>query len=172
MTPPQSAHRAWYTSSVRILLRKLSNERHTLEIVRDDGRSEQMECETRSYLHHDLLHYAAEAEARLDDGFWGNLARGKTLAQMNERTGQAMAAEGPRMLAIEQVVGVLSAVVKGASANIVVAAFHDYATNAGFPIPGWMTEAFVSAVEERMSRLLGRWKATPCGDAMALQWPP
>lgn len=41
-------------------------------------------CETRSYLVHDLLHYAVESEAGLSGGFWGNLARGKTLADMND----------------------------------------------------------------------------------------
>jgi hypothetical protein len=157
---------------VRILLRKLSDERHVLKIVRDDGASEEFECETRSYLHHDLLHYAAEAEAGLDQGFWGNLAKGKTLAQMNDRMGGAMQTEGPQMLAIEQVVGALSGSIKGISAAVIVARFRDSAASAGIAIPEWLTVAFVTAVQERMRRLLGQWKATPYGESMALLWPP
>jgi len=157
---------------VRILLKKLSDERHVLQITRADGRSEQVDCETRSYLYHDLLHYAVEAEAHLDGGFWGNLARGKTLAQMNDRTGKAMQAEGPEMMAIEQVVGALSGIAKGGSAGAIFAAVHDSATSAGVAFPQWLTLELASAVQERMRRLLGHWKATPYGESMALPWPP
>ena len=59
------------------------------------GRVERVECETRSYLVRDLLHYAVESEAGLEGGFWGHLARGKTLADMNDRTGKAMAGDAP-----------------------------------------------------------------------------
>jgi hypothetical protein len=156
---------------VRILLRKLSDDRHVLTIVRDDGLCEEMECETRSYLQHDLLHYATEAEARLEEGFWGNLAKGKTLAQMNDRTGKAMQAEAPQMLLIEQIVGALSGVTKGVSADVVFASFRDSATSAGMVIPAWLTSEFVAAVQERMRRLLGHWKATPYGEVMDLPWP-
>jgi hypothetical protein len=157
---------------VRILLQKLSDERHVLQILREDGRSEQVECETRSYLHHDLLHYAVEAEAHLDQGFWGNLAKGKTLVQMNDRTGNAMQAEGPQMLAIEQIVGALSGLGKGVPAAAIVAWFQDAAVSAGIAVPEWVTEQLVLAVQERMRRLLGHWKATPYGDTMSLPWPP
>jgi hypothetical protein len=154
---------------VRILFHKVSDERHVLEIVRDDGRREQVECETRSYLQHDLLHYAAEAEAKLDGGFWGSLARGKTLADMNDRTGTSMV--GGQMPAIEQAVGVLSGSVKGVAAETLVAGFRDYAATAESRVPDWFTLEFVEAVQERMRRLHGRWKATPYGHSMELGWP-
>lgn len=56
--------------SVRIALRKISDERHDLTIVRGDGQRETVTCETRSVLVHDLLHHAVEAEAGLSYGFW------------------------------------------------------------------------------------------------------
>src|SRR3954454_19930968 len=52
-------------SAMRIVFRKLSDERHTLEIVREDGRREEVDCETRSLLVHDLLHLAVESEAKV-----------------------------------------------------------------------------------------------------------
>lgn len=45
------------------MLRKLDDRRHELAIARDRGGWETVACETRSYLTHDLLHYAVEAEA-------------------------------------------------------------------------------------------------------------
>ena len=82
---------------MKIAFHKIDAERHALVIERG-GRTERVECETRSYLVHDLLHYAVESEAGLDGGFWGHLARGKTLADMNDRTGKALAGQAPELL--------------------------------------------------------------------------
>jgi hypothetical protein len=155
---------------MRILFHKTSDERHVLEIVRPDGRRESEDCETRSYFVHDLLHYAVESEARLTSGFWGNLGKGKTLADMNDRTGQAMAAASAEMAVIERLVGSLSGAVKGRSAKEMVAALEMGAQALGTTNPAWLTEAFVLAVQERMRKLLGHWKATPYGGVMELDW--
>jgi len=158
---------------MRILLHKRSNTQHALEIVRepDGGERECMECETRSYLTHDLLHYAVETEAGLESGFWGNLARGKTLAQMNDRTGRALAAEAPELMAIERVVGALTGVIKGRAAAEIVAALREYEAALGEAESAWLSETLIVAVQERMRRLLGHWSATPFGASMELRWP-
>jgi hypothetical protein len=156
---------------MRILFHKTTDERHVLEIVRADGRREREDCETRSFLVHDLLHYAVESEARLTGGFWGNLGKGKTLADMNDRTGQAMAGASAEMALIERLVGALTGAVKGKSAKEMVAALGTYAAALGTTNPIWLTEPFVVAVQEHMRRLLGQWKATPYGAAMELDWP-
>lgn len=156
---------------MRILFHKVSNERHRLEIVRDGGVREAVECETRSYLQHDLLHYAVESEAGLVNGFWGNLHAGKTLAAMNDRTGRSLGAQGPELMQIEQVVGALSSVLKGRAPDELVAGLRDAAAGAGTPFPAWLTTGFVSNVQERMRQLTGRWKSTAFGSVMELPWP-
>jgi hypothetical protein len=152
---------------MRIAFRKLTDERHELTISRDPASSETVECETRSYLTHDLLHYAVEVEAGVEAGFWGRLAAGATIAEMNDRT-RPMDNE---MAAIEQMVGALTASVKGRSAAEVVAGMNRFATSLGASLPGWLTETFVLAVQERMRQLLGRWRATPRGSTLDLTWP-
>jgi len=156
---------------MQIVFRKISDERHTLEIVREDGRREEVDCETRSLLVHDLLHLAVESEAKVTVGFWGNLAKGRTLADMNDRTGKAMAAEAPEMAVIERLVGSLSGAVKGRTAAEMVAALHKHASALGSTNPDWLTEELVTLVQERMRKLLGHWKATPFGGSMELHWP-
>jgi hypothetical protein len=155
---------------MRILFRKIADERHTLAIVRSDGRREEVECETRSMLVHDLLHLAVESEAKLRGGFWGNLAKGKTLADMNDRTGAAMAAEAPEMEVIERLVGALSGAVKGRSAREMVAALKSYVKALGTTYPEWLTEELVIEVQERMRQLIGRWNATAFGSEMEIEW--
>jgi hypothetical protein len=156
---------------VRVLFHKITDERHGLEIVRDDGRRERVECETRSCLLHDFLHYAVEAEAGLDEGFWGRLAAGKTLADMNDRTGVALGTDAPALGAVEQIVGALSGVTKGRSAGELIAGMRRYADARGAATPGWLTEPLLEAVQERMRRLTGHWRATPYGQTMQLDWP-
>jgi hypothetical protein len=56
---------------MQIQFRKISDLRHALRIVRPDGARDEVDCETRSTLVHDLLHYAVESEAKLSTGFWG-----------------------------------------------------------------------------------------------------
>lgn len=159
-----------HAARVRIAFRKLTDERHALEIATDDGRRERVECETRSYLQHDLLHYAVEAEAGLTEGFWGSLAAGQTLAALNDRTREP-GADNPAMMDIERLVGAMTRAVRGTSARDVVAGLERYAAAMGESNPPWLDEAFVQRVQERMRRLLGRWRATPYGDVMELEWP-
>jgi len=156
---------------MRLLFHKITDERHGLEVVRDDGRCERVECETRSTLLHDFIHYSVEAEAGLDGGFWGRLAAGRTLADMNDRTGRALGADAPALAAIEQIVGALSGVTKGRSAGELLAGMRRYAEARGTTVPGWLTEPLLLAVQERLRRLTGQWRATPYGQSMRLDWP-
>jgi hypothetical protein len=155
---------------MRIVLHKRSKMLHALEIVRSSGERELVECETRSYLIHDLLHYAVEAEARLESGFWGNLARGRTLAELNDRTGRALAAEAPGLMAIERVVGALSGLTKVRTPAELVKALREYEAAIGEPTTPWLNEELISVVQERMRRLLGHWSATRYGSTMELPW--
>jgi hypothetical protein len=142
-----------------------------LEVTRADGRTESVECETRSYLLHDLLHYCVESEARLHGGFWGNLAAGKTLAQMNDRSGAGMADGAGEMAGIERIVGAMHLTTKGRSSQQIAGGVRRFYESIGEEAPAWLTEALVDAVQERMRRLKGAWRATPCGGRLELSFP-
>jgi hypothetical protein len=161
---------------MKILLRKISDQQHELTIARDGVHGAQREsvtCETRSMLLHDLVHYAVEAAAGIEGGFWGTLARGRTLAEMNDRTGAALdAAEAAEMAAVEQLAGALHGAAKGMPAADVVAGIHRYAAATDEAVPAWLTESFVAAVQERLRALTGAWRATPHGGTLELTWPP
>jgi hypothetical protein len=147
---------------VVIVFRKLNDRQHVLDV---NGNA--VTCETRSLLRHDLLHYAVEAEARLEDGVWGNLARGRRVDELG-----TMADGGPELLAIERLVGALDSAAKGGAAAAIVAAVRRYDETSEHATPPWLTEALVVRVQERMRQLLGQWKATPFGGSMELRWPP
>jgi hypothetical protein len=146
---------------VKITLRKLSDQRHTLEVG-----SERVECETRSYLVHDFLHFAVESAAGIAHGFWGSLAAGRSLAELNDRT----APMSPAMAPVERLVGALSSVMGDTPAHELAARIVEYEQQLGGEPPAWLTPAFIDDVRERMRRLLGQWRATRFGDAMELTW--
>ena len=159
-------------SALRIRIHKLNDAQHRLEIVRSDGRREEVVCETRSYLRHDLLHYAVESSAALESGFWGLLASGTTLARMNDRTAPPPVAgeQGEEIAAIEQIVGALHRS-EGPEAPELVAGLRRFAESLGGSLPRWVTAEFVVRVREAMRSLEGRWRATRYGDVMEISWP-
>ncbi len=157
---------------MRIVFHKISDAAHALELVRDSGERERVECETRSVLVHDFLHLAVEERAGLDCGFWGTLAKGKTLADMNDRTGQRLLDESPAIMQTERIVGALSMAAKGRSPGDVVSALAAYSSELAVEMPEWLTEGFVAGVQERLRQLRGRWNATPYGGSMDVEWKP
>jgi len=168
---------------MRIVLTKISDRQHRLEIVREDYSREGVDLVSRSFLVHDLLHYAVEAEAGLQGGVWGTLARGATLEQLGsfsfwmnmgagDRTGKSMTAPQEMAMA-EKLTGVLTGLAKGQERPADVLPILRIAFEAGGePLPPRFDVSFIAAVEERMRRLLGRWKAVPYRQSMDLPWPP
>ena len=145
---------------MRIAFRKINDERHVLTIRRDDGTSESVELETRSFLLHDLVHYAVEAEANIEDGFWGLLARGTTLAELSDRTmAQPLS---PGLMRTESLVGPMQSVYNG---RLDAAR---YVENTHGRVDG----DFVERVRERLRRLTGHWRGTPFRSEMEIEWPP
>ena len=161
---------------MRILFRKLPGAQqelaHELTILRADGRRESRRCETRSVLMHDFIHYAVEGAARIETGFGGRLAAGRSLAQMNDRAGLPAADEAAEMATVERFVGALSGAAKGVPAAALVAGIVRYAEALEAPVPPWLTEATVVEAQARLRRLVGAWRATPPGSAIELAWPP
>ena len=60
---------------MKIVFTKLSDQRHAVRVERSDGKSESIELDSRSFLRHDLAHFAVELELGLSEGVWGSVAR-------------------------------------------------------------------------------------------------
>jgi hypothetical protein len=151
---------------MRIRLTRLDDRRHVLEIERADGSRERAELETRSTLRHDLTHLALEEAAGLDDGFFGALAAGRTLAELS---GDAI--YSGRRLAIERAVAVLQGMTREATdPRAVYTRVVESLAIQGETPPEWFTAELVVAVHARLRALLGRWGATPYGGVMELTW--
>ncbi len=155
---------------MHIRFHKISHDRHTLELIRPGLPPERVEYETRSFLNHDLLHYAVESVACLQDGFWGKLAQGKTLVEMSQAAAMEFADGSPLLAQIEGIVGPFSALTKGVAPQELFMDLARRAAEMNSSLPAWLSESMTVAVHARMRQLLGHWKATEFGSWMELEW--
>ena len=169
--PCRQIFRGITIDAMKILLTRLSPDRHRLEIVRRNGTRERIELETRSLLLHDLVHFAVESLAGAQDGFWGSLASGKTFGDLDDRTGVRMADAGPGLRVIEPIVGALQSLANGNPPPPgIVATLREYLPLQGLAVPGWFDDEFVQRVAEKLRQLVGHWRGTPFGKSMELCW--
>lgn len=154
-----------------IRLTRLTNERHRLELVRDDGSREARELETRSALLHDLVHYAVETEAGLEASFYGLLASGKSYESLT-----AEPSADPETMQTEAVVGRIQGMAKNDSwadidpealAQSLIAGFRSL----GHEPPAWLSGDLIVRIRERFRRVQGQWRATPFHQTLALEFP-
>jgi len=153
-------------------LTRLTNERHRLEVVRDDGTREAKDLETRSALLHDLVHYAVETEAGLKSSFYGRLAGGDTYEALS-----TMPSGDAEAMQTEAVVARIQGIAKddawpGADAEeiarSITAGFHSL----GVEPPAWLTGDLIVRVRERLRRVQGQWRATAFHQTLVLEFPP
>lgn len=156
---------------MQIRLTRLTNDRHRLEVVRDDGTREARELETRSALLHDLVHYAVETEAKLRASFYGRLARGETYDALT-----AMAPDGPESMQTEQVVVRIQGIAKndawaGVDPDGLAESIAAGSRALGHEPPSWLTADLIVRVRERLRRVQGQWRATPFHHTLVLEFP-
>lgn len=142
---------------MRIVFAKISDERHSVTVTRADGTSERVEVDTRGYLRHDLAHFAIELELPIRKGFWGCVASGASLA------GEGVAGRDAQLA--ESLAGPIQTLFRvDADRAAYVELLASVAAASGSPdLP--------TRVHERIRQLRGRWKATPYGGEMTLDWP-
>ncbi|MCE7053882.1 hypothetical protein LZF95_04265 [Algoriphagus sp. AGSA1] len=61
---------------MKIEIRKKTNHQCAYLITRNDHSTEQITVETKTYLLHDICHFAVEKKLKYEKGFWGMQAQG------------------------------------------------------------------------------------------------
>jgi hypothetical protein len=142
---------------VKVAFRKLSDQRHNVRVQRSDGSSEVVELDSRSFLGHDLAHFAVELELGLFEGVWGSVARGGSLS------GSGL--DGADMVLAETTSGPMQTMMR-TSAD--AAEIHDLLARVA---PEISSMDLAERLHAHFRRLTGHWAATPYGREMELDWP-
>jgi hypothetical protein len=153
---------------MQIALKKVSPTHHAFTLLFAGGGKETTQLETKTYLYHDLLHFAVESEAKLTDAFYGRLAKGYRYEELAlpEMPVAKNGGDSEGLMA-ERVVGLMTGVLKhDATAHEAVAGLLNLLSASGEELPIWFTEDFALRVKERMRALMGEWNSTPFGEEM------
>jgi hypothetical protein len=142
--------------------------RHTLRCTRADGTT--TAARTGPGLpHHDLAHYVAERAARLDGGFFGLVAAGRSLAELSD---PAVIATLPASVWLaETLARALGASATGGCGADEVLELARVELGDRFAPLAALTAADGRAMAERYGALLAEWGALPDGETLVLDWP-
>ena len=140
-----------------IRLCKVSDDRHEVTIVRGDGSVDAVQLNTRSFLRHDLAHYAVERELSIRMGYWGSVMAGASLSGND--------IEGPDAEFAESLAGPVQTLMR------LDAGPDDYLETLMRVAPALASAETAARLWETIRRLRGHWKATPFGGDMRLAWP-
>src|SRR5262249_11727418 len=134
--------------------------------TRPNGDVEMLELETHSTLVHDFVHFALESEAGLKNSFYGQLARGAGYDSM------AIAGpETPEGTKTEMVVGILQGPIRDELDPVAfVEKLKAVWKTIGREPPEWLTPDVIAGAVRRFRAVYGRWRATPFGEAMELEF--
>jgi hypothetical protein len=142
---------------VKVAFTKLSDQRHAVRVERADGSSAVVELDSRSFLLHDLAHFAVELELGLSEGVWGSVARGGSLSGSD--------LDGADMVLAEMTSGPMQTMMR---TNAAVAEIHQVLARVA---PELSSMDLAERLHARFRSLTGHWAATPYGREMELEWP-
>lgn len=157
---------------MQVRFTKTTPTHHQFEIVRTDGSHEEILLETKSFMPHDLIHFAYEREAGCKNSFYGLLAAGKTFAEMDDRTLMSNPAlVDSEMVLTEKIVGPLTAYL---GTDIPEEAFLDMLKNmfeaSGKEVPSHITPSFLISLKKNYRALIGEWNSLPHHTKMEILW--
>lgn len=163
---------ALYTACMIIRFTKNTPTHHTFEVIRSDGSNESASLETKSFMPHDLIHFAYESLAGCNHSFYGMLASGTTLADF--KTMDSMQSGGDttkEMIVTERITGPLTAYLHGGiSEDAFLATLQNMFDSEDAILPPHMTARFLKWLSEEYRGLIGQWNSLPHHVPMELVW--
>jgi hypothetical protein len=139
--------------------------RHRLICVRDDGSTTQSETGP-GLPAHDLAHFVAERALGLRRGFFGNLAAGRTIAELGDPA-VIRTLDGEAWVA-ETLARALGATATGGCRVDELPELVRAELGAG-ALPA-LTSDQARAMADELAALLAAWRALPEGEALTLDW--
>jgi len=146
---------------MRVVITKLSDVEHKIEVTRNDESTESTILNSRSFLMHDFAHFAVESEVPIKLGYWGLVASGASLS------GASLSGEeisGNDIALTESLAGPIQTLMR------VEAKPLGYLSLLQRLHPHLATAEFAEKVHTRARKLIGQWRATPFGKSMTIIW--
>ena len=159
---------------MNIIFHKDSHETYTLECIRLDGSSTTSALDTKSFLKHDLLHYAIESTAGLHGSFFGQIEQGKNLEQMTPKAmrdePEQMGSEEARIT--EMLTGMFTGYIKSGveTDEFLVGARTVFAAH-DIPVPSFLIVEYAEEVKRVYLMLVSRWENMKTKQSFSVDFP-
>ena len=144
---------------MKIVLKKKTSFQAEYTITRADKTAELITLDTKTYLLHDICHYAVEKILNYQNGFWGMLAQGYTFSELFGKNNPMTS--GLRF--IEQIVGLVQSVYSG---HIPIKDYNQYISHLNFTI---YENDLISCLSE-VNTILNAWEVLPIGEQLTLEF--
>lgn len=141
---------------MRIVITKISQDEHKIEVHRQDGSQESAILNSRSFLRHDFAHFAVEAEIPIKMGYWGLVAAGASLS------GEGIA--GKDIALAETMAGPVQTLIRTKAEP------DRYLEILQRSLPQFASFELAERIFNRARSLTGQWRATPFGSSMSIAW--
>ena len=144
---------------MEIEIKKTTNYQCEYTVTREDKSVEIITLETKTYLVHDICHYAVEKNLKYSKGFWGMLSKGHSF---NELFGKdnPMTTE---LRFIEQIVGPVQSSYLG---YIPKQDFEQFVKHLNFTMPESVLNSCLTEIES----ILKNWTQLSTGQQLRLKW--
>ena len=142
---------------MKIEIQKLSNYQCLYTITRADQSVERITLETKTYLVHDICHFAVEKNLGYTNGFWGMLSQGYTLSALFGKDNP----QTEELRFIEKIVGPVQSVYSGHTPK---EDFQNYTAHLDFT----MTANVLSACLTEIRTIIENWEQLVVGQQLIL----
>ena len=144
---------------MKIEIKKATNHRCEYTITRDDKSVERITLDTKTYLVHDICHYAVEKNLKYSKGFWGMLSDGYSFSELFGKKNP----NTTELRFIEQIVGPVQSVFLG---NIPKQDFDLFVKHLDLTL----TEDILHACLTEIETILKQWEQLSIGQRLTLEW--
>jgi hypothetical protein len=156
---------------MEITFTKTSLTHHTLRVVRKDGTTEEALLETRTFMPHDLIHYAYEKMAGRKHSFWGLVASGARLSDFDKEKVKELMKGNEEIRLTEMLTGWLHGyLTSNVTEDQAIAALANMLEANMIPLPPYITHDFIKDLKEYFFHLRGHWNAMAKNEEMKLIW--
>ena len=144
---------------MKIELKKITNYQCEYTLTRDDQSLERITLETKTFLLHDICHFAVENNLEYKKGFWGMLSQGYTFSELFGKNNP----QTEELRFIEQVVGPIQSVYSG---HILKQDFEQYIKHLNFT----MTENILERCLADIRAIIEKWEQLAVEQQLILEF--
>jgi hypothetical protein len=154
---------------MHVTFHKINPKEYKLHIKREDGSEDEVVLNYREFLKHDLIHFVLEKNGGLRESFFGQIAKGKALADFSPKA-MKESNEGfeGELVVTEIMVGSFQGALK--SGDLGAESLAEYIRLQGHKVPKFLDDSFILSVLREVKGLIKRYDEMKVGESLEMEF--